>query len=36
MEKGGEKRNACMILVEGKPEGRPRHRWLENIQIDLN
>jgi hypothetical protein len=31
--------NACRILV-GKPEGkrpigRPRHRWVDNIKIDL-
>jgi hypothetical protein len=35
----GEKRNAYRILV-GKPEGkrplgRPRHRWVENIKMDL-
>jgi hypothetical protein len=35
----GEKRNACRILV-GKPEGtrplgRPRRRWLGNIEMDL-
>jgi hypothetical protein len=35
----GEKRNAYRILV-GKPEGkrtlgRPRHRWVDNIKIDL-
>jgi hypothetical protein len=35
----GEKRNACRILV-GKPEGkrllgRPRHRWVDNIKMDL-
>jgi hypothetical protein len=35
----GEKRNACRLLV-GKPEGkrplgRPRHRWLDNIKMDL-
>jgi hypothetical protein len=35
----GEKRNAYMILV-GKSEGkrllgRPRHRWVDNIKMDL-
>jgi hypothetical protein len=35
----GEKRNVYMLLV-GKPEGkrplgRPRHRWLGNIKMDL-
>jgi hypothetical protein len=35
----GETRNAYRILV-GKPEGkrplgRPRHRWVDNIKIDL-
>jgi hypothetical protein len=35
----GEKRNAYRILV-GKPEGkrplgRPRHRWVGNIIMDL-
>jgi hypothetical protein len=35
----GEKRNACRILV-GKPEGkrplgRSRHRWVDNIKMDL-
>jgi hypothetical protein len=35
----GEKRNAYRILV-GKPEGkrsmgRPRHRWVGNIKMDL-
>jgi hypothetical protein len=35
----GEKRNACRILV-GKPDGkrplgRPRHRWVDNIKMDL-
>jgi hypothetical protein len=35
----GERRNAYRILVgnpEGKrPLGRPRHRWVDNIEIDL-
>jgi hypothetical protein len=35
----GEKRKACRILVakpEGKrPLGRPRHRWVDNIKMDL-
>jgi hypothetical protein len=35
----GEKRNAYRLLV-GKPEGkrslgRSRHRWVDNIRIDL-
>jgi hypothetical protein len=35
----GEKRNAYRVLV-GKPEGkkplgRPRHRWVDNIKMDL-
>jgi hypothetical protein len=30
----GAKRNAYRILV-GKPEGRPRRRWVDNIKIDL-
>jgi hypothetical protein len=35
----GEKRNVYRLLV-GKPEGkrplgRPRHRWMDNIKIDL-
>jgi hypothetical protein len=35
----GEKTNAHRILV-GKPEGkkplrRPRHRWMDNIKMDL-
>jgi hypothetical protein len=35
----GEKRNAYRLLV-GKPEGkrplgRPRHRWVDNIRMDL-
>jgi hypothetical protein len=34
-----ERRNACRILV-GKPEGwtplgRPRHRWVDNIKMNL-
>jgi hypothetical protein len=29
-----EKGNAYRILL-GKPEGRPRHRWVDNIKIDL-
>jgi hypothetical protein len=35
----GEKRNMYRILVgklEGKrPLGRPRHRWVDNIKMDL-
>jgi hypothetical protein len=30
----GETRNAYRILV-GKPEGRPRRRWVNNIKIDF-
>jgi hypothetical protein len=30
----GEKRNAYTILV-GKPEGRPRRRWVDDIKMDL-
>jgi len=35
----GERRGACRVLV-GKPEGkrpleRPRHRWEDNIKLDL-
>jgi hypothetical protein len=35
----GEKRNAYRLLV-GKPErkrplGRPRHRWVDNIMMEL-
>jgi hypothetical protein len=35
----GEMRNACSSLV-GKPEGerplgRPGHRWIDNIRMDL-
>jgi hypothetical protein len=35
----GEKRTACRLLVgklEGKRlQGRPRHRWVDNIKMDL-
>jgi hypothetical protein len=36
---GEEKKDACKLLV-GKPEGkrplgRPRHRWVDNIRMDL-
>jgi hypothetical protein len=35
----GEKRNAYRVFVgnpEGKrPLGRPRHRWVDNIKMDL-
>jgi hypothetical protein len=35
----GEKRGASRILVRrpegGRPLGRPRHRWEDNIKIDL-
>jgi hypothetical protein len=33
----GEKKNSYRILV-GKPEGplgRPRHKWVDNIKMDL-
>jgi hypothetical protein len=35
----GEKRNVYRLLV-GKPEGkrplgRPRHRWIDNIKMDV-
>jgi hypothetical protein len=35
----GKKRNPYMILV-GEPErkrslGRPRHRWVDNVKMDL-
>jgi hypothetical protein len=35
----GEKRNLYKLLI-GKPEGkrplgRPRHRWIDNINLDL-
>jgi hypothetical protein len=34
----GEKGNAYRLLVgkpEGRPLGRPRRRWLDNIRMDL-
>jgi hypothetical protein len=35
----GAKRNAYRILVESsegkRPLGRPRHRWVDNIKLDL-
>jgi hypothetical protein len=34
----GEKRNSYRLLVrkpEGRPLGRPRRRWVDNIRIDL-
>jgi hypothetical protein len=35
----GEKMNAYRILVENlegkRPLGRPRHRWVDNIKMDL-
>jgi hypothetical protein len=35
----GEKRNAYRILVgnpeEKRPLGRPRHRWMDNIETDV-
>jgi hypothetical protein len=34
----GEKRNSYRLLVgkpEGKPLGRPRRRWVDNIRMDL-
>jgi hypothetical protein len=35
----GKRRNTCRLLV-GKPEGRkqigtPKHRWLDDIKMDL-
>lgn len=30
----GEKRGAYGVIV-GKPEGRPRHKWEDNIRMDL-
>jgi hypothetical protein len=39
MARRGEKRNVYRLLV-GKPEekrqlGRPRHRWIDNIKMDI-
>jgi hypothetical protein len=36
----GEKRNAYRLMVVGRPEekrplGRPRRRWVDNIEMDL-
>jgi hypothetical protein len=35
----GDKRNAYRLLVrrpkEKRPLGRPRHRWVDNIRMDL-
>jgi hypothetical protein len=31
----GEKRNAYRLLVGKRPLGRPRHRWVDNIRVDL-
>jgi hypothetical protein len=35
----GERRGACRVLVgrpkDKRPLGRPRHRWEDNIQMDL-
>jgi hypothetical protein len=31
----GEKRNAYRLLVGKRPLGRPRHRWVNNIRMDL-
>jgi hypothetical protein len=35
----GEKRNMYRLLVgkpqEKRPLGRPRHRWVDNIEMDL-
>jgi hypothetical protein len=34
-----EKRNACRLLVENQEGrralGRPKHRWVDNIKMDL-
>jgi hypothetical protein len=31
----GEKRNAYGVLEGKRPLGRPRHRWEDNIKMDL-
>jgi hypothetical protein len=31
----GEKRNAYRLLVAKRPLGRRRHRWVDNIRMDL-
>jgi hypothetical protein len=35
----GEKREVCRVLVRkregGRPLGRPKHRWEDNIKMDL-
>jgi hypothetical protein len=31
----GEKRDAYRLLVGKRPLGRPRHRWVDNIRMDL-
>jgi hypothetical protein len=31
----GAKRNAYRILVENRPLGRPRRRWVDKIKMDL-
>jgi hypothetical protein len=27
--------NKCIIILVGKSEGRPRHKWEDNIKMDL-
>jgi hypothetical protein len=31
----GEKRNAYRLLAGKRPLGRPGHRWVDNIRLDL-
>jgi hypothetical protein len=31
----GEKSNAYRLFVGKRPLGRPRHRWVDNIRMDL-